>query len=90
MRRYSPNSRNSSVKPSNPHSNRTLTLSLPLGLYYLKPYPLPLDPLPETEKKQEDTTNPSVDKTFENEVTKNNEETPKENPTMDQPKPPEV
>tara|TARA_Y100000114_G_C11487734_1_gene198377 strand:+ start:122 stop:451 length:330 start_codon:yes stop_codon:yes gene_type:complete len=51
---------------------------------------LPLDPLPETEKKQEDTTNPSIDKTFENEVTKNNEETPKENPTMDQPKPPEV
>ena len=31
---------------------------------------LPLDPLPETEKKQEDTTNPSVDKTFENEELK--------------------
>ena len=51
---------------------------------------LPLDPLPETEKKPEDTTNPSVDKTFENEVTNNNEETPKENPTMDHSKPPAV
>tara|TARA_R100000995_G_scaffold57560_1_gene28660 strand:- start:553 stop:882 length:330 start_codon:yes stop_codon:yes gene_type:complete len=51
---------------------------------------LPLDPLPETEKKPVDNANPSVDKTFENEVNKNNEETIKENPTMDQSKPPEV
>lgn len=51
---------------------------------------LPLDPLPETEKKPVDNANLSVDKTFENEVNKNNEKTIKENPTMDQSKPPEV